>query len=107
FLNNLPLFHETPDIIFVHAGIRPGLELYEQIEDDLLWIRRPFLDPAEDPGHPWPFGRTVVHGHTPDAFGVHPHRIGVDSGGYATGVFTAVEINSVGLRYHQLIRDDP
>ena len=43
---------------------------------------------------------TVVHGHTPNAYGVFAHRIGVDTGGYSTGIFSAVEIRADGLRFH-------
>ena len=59
FLRGLKLTHEAQGMLFVHAGVRPGLALNEQTEEDLLWIRQEFL---EDPR---PFDRPVVHGHTP------------------------------------------
>src|SRR3954453_11993512 len=31
------------DFLFVHAGIRPGIELEQQSQNDLRWIREPFL----------------------------------------------------------------
>jgi hypothetical protein len=31
------------DYLFVHAGIRPGIGLDEQVRRDLRWIREPFL----------------------------------------------------------------
>lgn len=75
FLEALPLVHETDELIFVHAGIRPGVPLAEQEEDDLIWIRDGFLD--DDTDH----GRLVVHGHTaldaPQHFG---NRIDLDGG---------------------------
>ena len=46
------------DALFVHAGIRPGVPLSEQTEDDMLWIRSEFLDDPRD------HGKLVVHGHT-------------------------------------------
>ena len=45
--------------LFVHAGIRPGVPLDAQHEDDLLWIREEFFTRP----HALPY--TVVFGHTP------------------------------------------
>jgi serine/threonine protein phosphatase 1 len=60
FLRGLPVMYETDDLIFVHAGLRPGVAVAEQSERDLLWIRGAFLD------HGHAFGKPVVHGHSPD-----------------------------------------
>lgn len=59
FLYSLPLFIERPPYIFVHAGIRTGIPLSKQREEDLLTIRGPFFkrEVKED--------ATVVFGHTP------------------------------------------
>lgn len=86
FLDGLPNFHETPEIIFVHAGIRPGLDLYEQLDDDLLWIRRDFLDDPRDHGH------LIVHGHTPVRAPEHcGNRVNLDTGaGYDRELTVAV-----------------
>src|SRR5690348_2213476 len=46
------------DYLFVHAGIRPGIQLELQTQSDLRWIREPFL--FDDSDH----GFVVVHGHT-------------------------------------------
>ena len=43
FLRRLPVAVRFGDVLFVHAGVRPGVPLDEQAEDDLLWIREPFL----------------------------------------------------------------
>ena len=75
------------DYLFVHAGIRPGVELQEQRQKDLRWIREPFL--ADDTPH----GFVVVHGHTiTNEVEERPNRIGIDTGAFATGVLTAVAI---------------
>lgn len=75
FLAGLPLYHETPDLIFVHAGIRPGLPLKEQLADDLMWIRNDFLQANRD------HGRLVVHGHTPiDDASHYGNRVNLDTG---------------------------
>jgi serine/threonine protein phosphatase 1 len=75
------------DYLFVHAGIRPGVELDQQVQSDLRWIREPFL--LDDTDH----GFVVVHGHTirPEVE-VLPNRIGIDTGAYRTGVLTALAI---------------
>ncbi len=75
FLRSLPLYHETEDYIFVHAGLKPGLPLASQQERDLLWIRDEFIYSR------WDFGKTVVFGHTPFAQPLEqPGLIGIDTG---------------------------
>jgi len=75
------------DYLFVHAGIRPGVELQEQRQKDLRWIREPFL--LDDTPH----GFIVVHGHTiSNEVEERPNRIGIDTGAFATGVLTALAI---------------
>lgn len=75
------------DYLFVHAGIRPGVELDEQSQSDLRWIREPFL--FDDTDH----GFVVVHGHTISReVEERPNRIGIDTGAYRTGVLTALAI---------------
>ena len=73
------------DYLFVHAGIRPGVPLGEQMLPDLRWIRREFLDHAE------PHSHVVVHGHTiTDDPVERPNRIGIDTGAFASGRLTAL-----------------
>jgi serine/threonine protein phosphatase 1 len=75
------------DYLFVHAGIRPGVELDQQRQSDLRWIREPFL--LDDRDH----GFVVVHGHTiSEEVEARPNRIGIDTGAYRTGVLTALAI---------------
>lgn len=109
FLRELKLSHEAQGMIFVHAGIRPGVPVSDQTEEDLLWIRQGFLE------HPGPHDHLVVHGHTavdaPEHVGP---RINLD-GGAAYGrtlvpaafeageVFTLTESGRVPLRP----RDNP
>ena len=91
FLQNCPLYLSLPGWLFVHAGIRPGIPLSEQIERDLLWIRAPFLT-SQLTG-----GLRVVHGHTP-ASGIvtTPHRIDVDTNCFRTGTLSAVRVTPDG-----------
>jgi len=88
FLETLELMVGVGDYAFVHAGIRPGVPLASQSQEDLLWIREGFLDVEE------PSERIVVHGHTwaDDQPVVLPHRIGIDTGAYETGVLTALRL---------------
>ena len=75
FLQSRPLYREEGELLFVHAGIRPGVPLNEQLEDDLLWIRGGFLE-VDEP-HDW----LVVHGHTALEEVTHfGNRIDVDGG---------------------------
>jgi len=75
------------DYLFVHAGIRPGVELEQQLQSDLRWIRQPFLHDRRDHGF------VVVHGHTISSeVEERPNRIGIDTGAYHSGVLTALAI---------------
>ena len=94
FFQNLKMFHVEGDYLFVHAGIRPGVPLDEQAEEDLLWIREGFLDSDAD------FGHMVVHGHTPEAeTDVRPNRIGIDTGAYYTDRLTCLVVEGGGTRF--------
>ena len=85
WLQDLPLYHQTDDYLFVHAGILPGKRIEKQKEQDLLWIRHRFLDSDRD--HGW----RVIHGHTPMRNpDVRANRIGIDTGAFVTGRLTAV-----------------
>ena len=75
------------DYLFVHAGIRPGVQFDQQSQADLRWIREPFL--LDDTDH----GFVVVHGHTiRDEVEERPNRIGIDTGAYRTGILSALAI---------------
>lgn len=86
FLATCPLYHQEPGLIFVHAGLRPGLPLEEHSEEDLMWIREPFLSDPRD------HGALVVHGHTAiDAPRHYGNRINLDgSTGWGSPLYPAV-----------------
>jgi len=87
FLRNLRLSFTCGDFFFVHAGVRPGVPLVEQQEEDLLWIRDEFLQSDER------FSKFIVHGHTPvRSAELHPNRANIDTGAYATGNLTLMSI---------------
>lgn len=94
FLQQLELSVELGDYLFVHAGVRPGVPLDMQDRRDLFEIREPFLSTRK--ALPW----RVVHGHTiseePEDL---PHRIGVDTGAYATGRLSCAVIEGEAVTF--------
>jgi serine/threonine protein phosphatase 1 len=85
FFQGLGLAFTCGDFFFAHAGVRPGIPLRGQSQQDLLWIREDFLLHEED------FGKVVVHGHTPAREpDIRPNRINIDTGAYATGRLTCL-----------------
>jgi serine/threonine protein phosphatase 1 len=87
FLASLPDRHVRGGAVFVHAGIRPGVALADQTEDDLLWIRDIFLDDPRD------HGALIVHGHTAIDRATHyGNRLNIDSGAAYGGPLSAVVI---------------
>jgi serine/threonine protein phosphatase 1 len=90
FLEALAPHHEEQGLLFVHAGILPGLPLAAQSEDDKIWIRQEFLNDPRP--HPW----LVVHGHShvkvPEH---HGNRVNLDTGAaYGHRLTAAVFENS-------------
>jgi serine/threonine protein phosphatase 1 len=76
------------DYLFVHAGIRPGIDLTLQSQTDLRWIRSPFLEDRSD------HGIIVVHGHTiSNEVEIEENRIGIDTGAYRTGTLSALAVD--------------
>jgi serine/threonine protein phosphatase 1 len=87
FFANLRPSFVCGDFFFAHAGVRPGVPLRQQREEDLLWIRDEFLQCEDD------FGKYVVHGHTPVSKPeIRPNRINIDTGAFATGILTLLTI---------------
>ena len=87
FLRGLPVMAYSERFVFVHAGIRPGVDLMAQQDADLLNIREEFLDGPER------LERWVVHGHTRVAF-PRPgrRRLGLETGAYESGRLSAARI---------------
>ncbi|WP_235984020.1 metallophosphoesterase family protein [Mesorhizobium neociceri] len=87
FLRSLPVLLCSDKFVFVHAGIRPGIDLVAQDEQDLLNIRDEFFDAAHL------LDRFVVHGHTPvDIPRLDGRRLDIDTGAFHSGRLTAVRI---------------
>ncbi|WP_174297321.1 metallophosphoesterase family protein [Sphingomonas bacterium] len=77
------------DYAFVHAGVDPRVPLDAQEWSEMRWMRDPFLN------HRAPLEKMIVHGHTmTEAVEWRSHRIGIDTGAYATNVLTALGLES-------------
>ncbi|MBO6574582.1 MAG: serine/threonine protein phosphatase [Rhodothermales bacterium] len=65
FIRRTRLYRETPEFLFVHAGLRPGLSVADNLamgdEMTYLWERSHIACPDEDLA----WEKTVVCGHTP------------------------------------------
>ncbi|TGQ40632.1 serine/threonine protein phosphatase [Mesorhizobium sp. M00.F.Ca.ET.216.01.1.1] len=87
FLRRLPIMVCSKKFVFVHAGIRPGIDLAAQDDGDLLNIRSDFFETAHL------LDRWVVHGHTPvDVPKLDGRRLGIDTGAFQSGRLTALRI---------------
>jgi serine/threonine protein phosphatase 1 len=94
FLAALPLTLTVGRYFLCHAGVRPGVPLPQQSEEDLLWIRDEFLYSTAD------FGKVVVHGHSPSWEPEHLHnRINVDTGAFMTGRLTCAVLEGNDVRF--------
>lgn len=96
FFRALKLSVTLGDYHFVHAGVRPGIALERQLQEDLLWIRDAFLESDDD------FSKVIVHGHTPEPRPViRPNRIGIDTGAYMTGILTCLVLERTARHFLQ------
>ncbi len=87
FFKTLRIYYETQNYIFVHAGLKNKVPLEKQKTEDLLWIRRRFIESKYD------YGKMVVFGHTP----LHeplllPNKIGIDTGAVYGNRLTCVRL---------------
>jgi serine/threonine protein phosphatase 1 len=86
WMRSLRLFFDDGRRFFVHAGVNPSKPLDAQDEEELLWIRMPFLSNGRD------YGRLIVHGHTPlesEKPELHPNRLNLDTAAAFGGPLTA------------------
>lgn len=87
FFESLAPYHIAGDYVFVHAGLRPGIDIEQQSQRDMLWIREEFLEDRSL------FSHVVVHGHTPEEK-IHrdSRRIGLDTGAFLSGRLSAARL---------------
>ena len=85
FLQETLLSWRAGDYYFVHAGVRPGVDLEDQHFEDQLWIREEFIESVDY------HGAVIVHGHTiSDEAEILPNRIGIDTGAFHSGRLTGL-----------------
>ena len=105
WLESLRSHWRSGGLLFVHAGVNPGVELESFLaapwnaplatlggDNHWAWVRRPFLSAA--PGPQGYSGYFVVHGHTPNDLRPDPSpidqirrfRLNLDTGSVMTGV---------------------
>jgi serine/threonine protein phosphatase 1 len=83
FFASLKTHHIEGNYYFCHAGINPNIPLDKQTDEDLIWIREPFLSSQKD------FGKIIVHGHTVSQKPtLRANQIGVDTGAVFTNHLT-------------------
>ena len=89
WMRGLRLSYDDGRRFFVHAGVHPRKPLDRQTEQDLIWIREPFLSDQRD------YGRLLVHGHTPLLGGapdLRSNRLNIDTGAVFGGPLTAAVV---------------
>jgi serine/threonine protein phosphatase 1 len=86
WLDRRPVHCCIGDYFFVHAGIRPGVPLDRQTEEDMLWIREPFIASRRE------HAKVIVHGHTIERGPVElgGNRINLDTGAHRFGHLSAL-----------------
>jgi serine/threonine protein phosphatase 1 len=89
FFKNTLLSFVSGDYLFVHAGVRRGIPIEQQMPEDLLFIREDFL------GKPHGMSLRIVFGHTILSEPlIEEDRIGLDTGAFQSGILTAVRLEN-------------
>src|SRR2546430_329020 len=99
YLRSLPYTIDLGAHLVVHAGVRPGVPLDEQMANDLTNLRTMGADPARRKGTPWydvyRGEKIVLFGHWPAAEPrVNEKAIGLDTGCVYGGRLTAYIVES-------------
>jgi len=98
YLRSLPYTIDLGSHLVVHAGVRPGVSLEEQMASDLTEIRTMGADPSRRRGLPWykvyQGRQTVLFGHWPSERPRRgPNAIGLDTACVYGGRLTAFIID--------------
>lgn len=100
WLDQLPIYITIGDTMFIHAGVFPGVNPYDSINqgqtESLLWMRSPFLEFGPQFENWSTELKKVVFGHTPR--GEEPYEIPdgicIDTSAWNTGVLTAYNVTN-------------
>lgn len=106
WISELPFFMTVGDTLFVHAGVHPGedpsITLRNGGEQDLIWIRKPFIDVGPKLDRWTNKIKRVVHGHTITWYGdsqksalpvIEEDRVNIDTGAvFPKGALTAFNV---------------
>ena len=93
FFNSLKFYHIIGKYLFIHAGVRIGVPLEEQSEEDMVYIRSAFYTKR----HHLPY--KIIFGHTEfDSPQVQADKICIDTGcgKYKNAPLTAIVIDKNG-----------
>ena len=87
WIEDLPTSWQSGNVFVTHAAADPNAPTASQNPNDLLWGHKDFMTtPRSD-------GVWVVHGHTiVDAVTAEAGRLAIDTGAYASGRLSAVQI---------------
>ena len=100
FYKDLELYHVVDDYLFVHAGIKPDVDLEKQSKLDLIFNREPFM--SFEGTHPY----RVVHGHTSTKdrkVDIRHNRINADTGHYMDGPLACAVIEGADVRVIEVL----
>jgi serine/threonine protein phosphatase 1 len=88
WLRDLPVSLQSGDYLFCHAGVKPGVPLRNQKREDMLWIRKAFMESNRN------HGAVIVHGHSiVEDVEVRRNRISLDTAAYSTGKLSSVRLD--------------
>lgn len=99
YLKSLPFMIDLGSHLVVHAGVRPGVSLQDQMAGDLTELRTMGANPSSRKGVPWyevyRGEKIVLFGHWPNSEPRRgPKAIGLDTGCVYGGHLTAFVIES-------------
>lgn len=95
WMMQLPRVHKTDVAYLVHAGLYPGVDIDNQAEDCVVWVREEFIDSDYE------WDKPVIHGHTPSYTIQYDgkRRVGIDTGcvyrSHGYGHLTALNIDKM------------
>ncbi len=101
WIRQLPPYYVTDNLLFVHAGLRPGIPLPDQSIRDLTEIRDDFIGAPESSIELANIG-AIIFGHTPtyklgSAIGeiwASGNKIGIDTGAKHGGRLTLLDVTN-------------